>query len=72
VSTWKPAGVNGQPSAKQLAARHQQREAPANVPAPRPGLPLGGVSGPSGVRIAVNSGDWRERVRGKRNWSQEL
>jgi len=69
---WKPAGIKGQPSAEELASRHTQSEMPANMPAPHPGLPLPGISGPNGIRAPTEGGDWRERVRGKRNWTHEL
>jgi hypothetical protein len=70
--TWQPAGADGQPSVEELASRHHQTEVPANIPAPPPGLPLPGVSGASGVRVPPYSNDWRDRVRGKKNWTQEL
>jgi hypothetical protein len=69
---WKPAGINGQPSAEELSSRHTQNEPSANLPRPHPGLPLPGISGPNGVRIARDLGDWRQRVRGKRKWTQFL
>ncbi|MGH9642362.1 MAG: hypothetical protein ACRD3Q_08035 [Terriglobales bacterium] len=56
MNDWKPAGAKGQPSVEELAARHHQREAPANIPAPiTPGLPLSGPTGPNGVRVPVNT-----------------
>jgi hypothetical protein len=70
---WKPAGLNGQPTAAELTARHTGREPLAGTSVPNRGLPLPGVPGPSGIRVA-SGGDWRERcrARGKTDWSQEL
>jgi hypothetical protein len=63
VSEWKPAGANGQPSAKELASRHTQTEAPANIPAPStPARGLPGVSGPGGVRTGSVDA-WTRKLR---------
>jgi hypothetical protein len=70
--SWKPAGLQGQPTVAELVARHDHREPTATIQVPNRGLPLPGVSGPSGIRVAPNSGDWFERVRGKKDWAQEL
>ena len=59
-------------SRAELASRHTQTAVPANFPAPSVGIGLPGISGPGGVRLAPGGGSWQERVRGRRNWSQEL
>jgi hypothetical protein len=63
-----------QPTHKELAARHHQREAPASLPRPAPGLPLSGAPGPSGMRVPVDDGsrDGWKYAAGDPNWTKKL
>lgn len=70
---WKPAGINGQPTRAQLAARHTQYSMPANIPKPASmtlGLP--DLPGPHGIRQMAPTGTrdgWRH---GGADWKQHL
>lgn len=67
--------IKKQPTVAELAARHTQREVPANIPAPKTvGPPVPGVPGPNGIRVApADSTDWRSHMRqGDKNWSRFL
>lgn len=55
--------IRKQPTVAELAARHTQHEVPANIPAPRPGLPLSGLSGPSGIRTGGSIDAWNRKLR---------